>query len=582
MRHKIIFLWLFLFSLLCTFLQLTNEYHFFFIEQFQLFQFSGQYITGKLIPPGGLSLVAGEFLTQFFISPYAGAVIVSFLLTITGVLSRAILQRIAPQTEYFGLYLLPVLALLLIQFNFNYFLQGTVAFILFLVCFYLYVSIPTFTYRLVYSLIITPLLFWWGGAISCLFIMSLFVWELLKRTPKGYLSLIVVAEFLLLVFICIQRSWVASYSFALLPDMYFHPLLSPPTLIYYSWISIPTILWGASVLKKYPIIGKKKRIVGVILQALFIFFLGWKTIPQYNDTQSAKLKELDYYARTEQWNQIIEASEGPQSNYLYLCYLNMALMEKRELGNRFFHFDQKGAQGLLCDWNKQFAPSNLLSEIYFSFGEIALSQRMAFESYLSVPGEGNPRNLKRLIQTNLIFGEYPVAEKYISILEKTYGYKEWAKEQRKFLYNDTAIEADPLLGTKRQLLPTTSTLTQLEGFIPDLLLRASNNPSDNIAVELTGVVLLLGKELNGFKQLVEQYYGTPALSSLPVSFQEAVILMAEQDTAYWKQMNISQPVIDRYNGYKRIVLQNRSNPRALPELLKKSFGNTYWYYYSYK
>lgn len=48
-------------------------------------------------------------------------------------------------------------------------------------------------------------------------------------------------------------------------------------------------------------------------------------------------------------------------------------------------------------------------------------------------GYGNPRMLKRLVQTNLIYGAYPVAEKYIRILENTFYYKDWAKSQRKFL-----------------------------------------------------------------------------------------------------------------------------------------------------
>lgn len=83
-----------------------------------------------------------------------------------------------------------------------------------------------------------------------------------------------------------------------------------------------------------------------------------------------------------------------------------------------FAFDQHGPQGLLASWNKTFTVSTLLSDAYFTLGEIALSQEMAFEGYVTVIGAGNPRNLQRLVQTNLIYGTYPIAEKYISILEK--------------------------------------------------------------------------------------------------------------------------------------------------------------------
>ena len=58
--------------------------------------------------------------------------------------------------------------------------------------------------------------------------------------------------------------------------------------------------------------------------------------------------------------------------------------------------------------------------------------------------------LKRLIETNLITGSYPIADKYIQLLEKTWYYKDWATAHRRFLYNDKAVEEDKILGMKRR------------------------------------------------------------------------------------------------------------------------------------
>ncbi|MDH6356764.1 DUF6057 family protein [Parabacteroides sp. PF5-9] len=85
-----------------------------------------------------------------------------------------------------------------------------------------------------------------------------------------------------------------------------------------------------------------------------------------------------------------------------------------------------------------------------------------------------------------------------------------------------------------------------------------------------------------FRQMIETYYGTDALSTLPYSFQEAVILLEDRNPDYWKRFNVSQTVIDRFTGYGRIVMQNRNNAQQLPELLKPGYGNSYWYYYIYK
>ena len=120
MRYKQILFSLILFVLLGGFLQITSKFHFFYIEQLQLFQFSGDYLADKISNPGGLSLIIGEFLTQFFITPYAGPFIIAATLTSIGLTMRAIIRQINPDKELFLLYLLPVLSLLLIQYDFNY------------------------------------------------------------------------------------------------------------------------------------------------------------------------------------------------------------------------------------------------------------------------------------------------------------------------------------------------------------------------------------------------------------------------------------------------------------------------------
>ncbi len=88
MRYKQTFFGLILFILLVFFLQITSKFHFFYIEQLQLFQFSGDYLADKISYPGGLSSVIGEFLTQFFITPYLGPIIFAALLTGIGLTMR--------------------------------------------------------------------------------------------------------------------------------------------------------------------------------------------------------------------------------------------------------------------------------------------------------------------------------------------------------------------------------------------------------------------------------------------------------------------------------------------------------------
>lgn len=111
---------------------------------------------------------------------------------------------------------------------------------------------------------------------------------------------------------------------------------------------------------------------------------------------------------------------------------------------------------------------------------------------------------------------------------------------------------------------------------------AEANPENKAAIEYLGAFLLLAKNMEGFKGLVETYYGTEVLPVLPKSFQEAVITLSEAEPDYWKRFDISPSVMQRFAEYKKQVLANRNNKSALPGLLRRAYGDTYWFYFMFK
>jgi hypothetical protein len=97
-----------------------------------------------------------------------------------------------------------------------------------------------------------------------------------------------------------------------------------------------------------------------------------------------------------------------------------------------------------------------------------------------------------------------------------------------------------------------------------------------------GAIYLLSKDLMLFKDFLDKYYKTDVLPELPETYQEAIVILAEQEPAYFTEYDISETVIRRFDEFKSKILANRSNSAALPGLMKRSHGNTYWYYYMYK
>lgn len=546
-----------------------------------MFLFTGYYFKEMIANPGGLANYLGEFLVQFFSLPYVGSLVTALLLAAASLLTALLCKRIAPDKPLYVLYILPAIALLCIHFSLNYFFQGTIAYLMMLSAIYLYISLRKFSVRLICGSVSVFFLFWWAGPVALLYAVCAFLWELLNRTPKGYFALLMGLEAFVLAYGSVYFHIIGAYRFAFLPDLYHHSKLFPGKEIYFAWISILLVITIAWLFRNPRRISLKKEIMNTVIQLVLIVAVVWLGISGYIDLKSLRQKRFDYFVRTGQWDAIIERSKGPITNYLYLNYLNLALAEKGLLADELFKYDQRGVDGLFIPWNKTFQSSILLSDIYFAIGNSAISQEMAFEGNVSTPGYGNPRLFKRLIQTNLIIGAYPIAEKYIDVLECTLLYKEWAKEHRKFLYNDKMVENDPLLGEKRRCLVSENFLSTPATVGSDLKAVALQNPKHKTAIEYIGSAILLTKDVLVFKEFLKTFYGTEALPVLPRSFQEATITIYEAQPEMWEHYKIPQEMIQRFNTYKEQVLANKNNS-GIADLMRHSFGDTYWFYYMFK
>ncbi len=581
MKYKIISFWLVTYGVLFTFLQAYARFYFHYMEQNQLFQNSWPYIFEHLLEPGGLAFVISGFLLQFFAMPYAGAGITAAILTGAGWLTYGIVKRIAPQSGLLIACLLPVVALMLIYFNENYLPFGTIAYLLTLMALYFVLSVKKFSWRLILHMLATIALFYLAGSVYVLYAITATVYELLNRPVRSYLALSVLFEALLIGLSSVYFSVYTAYRFTFLPDNYFHYKWLPGSLIYLSWVCLLLIVVFACVIRKRQVTNENKRMrmIYTLVQVVLVSGFCWWGILVYGIGEKSKTIELDYYSRTEQWDRILERCKGQLTDYLSICYANMALAQKGELANKIFSYDQAGIEGLIIPWNKTAFSSTLLSDVYFTMNDVALSQKMAFEGFVI---NQSPRMLKRLVQTNLIYGAYPVAEKYISILENMYCYHDWAKAHREFLYHDTAVEQDVILGSKRKSLLKANYLSKIDGLDVDLQQLAGNNPSDHTAIDYAGVMYLLVKDMESFRKMLETYHHTDVLPTLPVSFQEAILVISLKDMDYWKRYDISEAIVQRFAEFMKVVSTNKDNPGALSVSMRPSYGDTYWYYYMFK
>jgi hypothetical protein len=551
------------------------------MEQKQLFLFGKDAFMETISQFGGGALYVAQYLTQFFIYPYAGALITAALLVLVAILMQRIVQKIAPNHSLYLFYYLPPLALLMMHFDFNYFIQGTIAFIWMQLALLGCLNVKNNLLRWSALLLLVPLLYWIAGPIAHLFALSFWLIAQLRRQPHAYRYLLLLVESVLLSLASVYFAYVGSYSLAFLPDHYYQLKLVPEGVLYYAWIVYIAVLLATYWVAKQQAWSGKRLYFITSLQIVVLVVLLLKGVPIYDDAKSYQMKKLDYYTRVGAWDQILEQSQGQLTNLLYMNYLNLALSERGELAQKTFSYDQRGPYALQVKSNKTTHVYILLSDIYFSMGAIYLSQQQAFEGNQSEVGRGNPRLWQRLVQTNLIIGAYPVAEKYIAMLEKSLYYADWATDHRKFLYNDAVVEADPLLGSKRKCLPVVSDLSTIISQAHDLRMIAEANPSATHAIEYLGCQYLFMKDLKAFEQLVVDYYGTPVLPHLPKSFQEAWIAANEKNSDRWQAYGISPQTVRQFKAYRSYLIKNKSASN-LKKLMSQSYGDTYWFYLMFK
>jgi len=104
-----------------------NKFHLFYLEQTQLFRFSGDYFKPYIEKPGEFIFYLGEFLSQFFVNPYFGAGIVTLLAAAICFLSHLILKKLGIKALIFSL--IPVLLIAALQSNLLYKLGLTIGII---------------------------------------------------------------------------------------------------------------------------------------------------------------------------------------------------------------------------------------------------------------------------------------------------------------------------------------------------------------------------------------------------------------------------------------------------------------------
>lgn len=530
----------------------TGYYNFCYLEQWNTFIYNANYQKSILAQPGRCVQLLSSFLIQFFTRPLTGILTTALLLTGAAVLTADILYSWTKNKLTLPLALFPAAALFFLHHNVNCQYAGTVAFLWMLLFLRLQLLFRKFPIRFAYSLASTLLLFAAAGPIAFLYSWLILIIELscYKKQALWFASLPLMAY--LAAKVCLWFGLSGELRHVLLPDGYFTLRLQPGSIIYLPWGLVLAVFLASGLCKSLRLKNRGMQKALIAAQLVCAAAFTFDGISRYIDRNNEIFKELNHYARHSQWSKIIDRCENiSMNNLLFQNYHNVALAEQGMLSDQLFMQPCIDIQTIYVPGNKTPYISALLSDIYFSMGHIAFSQRYAFEANEGMDNF-SPRMLQRLVQTNLIYEHYGTAKKYLDILESTLFYKDWATTHRRFLWNDPAVEADSILGSKRKCLFPDNRFSGIKGLDDDLKQIILKNPMHKTTIQYLGSLYLLSKDIPRFKATLETFYGTPALPSvLPVCFQEGVVAFAAGDREILERYNIQTSTIERFDVFKQ-------------------------------
>ena len=522
-----------------------------FQEQFQLFLFDGDYLRERLCVPNGLARYLAEFLVQFYNNVTLGAVILAVLLTLVQRLSWRLMPTSA--IAHYPLSFLPPLLLLLALGDENVLLTSVVSLLIVMGACVMWRTLVVGRDRgrvlpMAVVLIAVPLLYWMAGPLVVLFA--------LYAMPVSVVYAVLVV---------LLSSYVLPYPLSqlMMGVGYYRFTQTLPLLLLSVPVAILLLAWLARFLPR------QWRFMPWVETAV-LAVLAVVALPGAFDAKKYELMDYDYLVRQHKWSAIVAKAEQQQPDLpLSVCATNMALALQNQLCERAFDFYQHGAEGLVMPFERNFISTQVMSDLYFNLGLVNTSQRFAFESMEALPDYSkSARSVRRLVETNIINGQYAVAEKYIAMLEQTVFYRKWARQMRLLLGNETAIASHPAYGWLRKVcLPDDVLFSEDE--VDKICGRLfSHNPHNAMAMQYMLMHPLLQRDLQRFMDYT-QYVGRRADIRVPRACQEAIVMAYASRHQMPPEGLVSPQTVQLFKAFTRAYSSHAPTD---------AYRNTVWYY----
>lgn len=557
-----------------------------FQEQYQMFLFDTGYFLERIVLPGGLADYISEFLVQFYYMPVLGGAIIALLLMGIQAAVWGLMKQYGARHDFPGYLLsfLPSIALWCAMGDQNVLLSFVVALFGALVIGWIHNRFHNRLVKVVFELVSTALVYWFLGPVVFLY-AALMIGDTLKNAKQkgnvfsgiGYSVCILVLTIAWILLTTQTLQYPLYRIFAGLNYYRYPGAISPLPFVVMVWAVVIPFL-GMIPCRQKSLQKLQQSKVVIVLSYVLVIVASWFGIKASFDEMTYELIDYDFLVRTEQWDKIIEKAEKkPATTPLSVSCVNLALSQKGMLADRLFEFYQNGGEGLFPTFTRDMISPVSTAEIFFRLGMVNDAERYMFEAQEAIPNyRKSARLTRRIIECEIINGNYKVAAKLLRRLQKTLFYSNWANQTMALLGNEKAINRHPIYGKLRKYREKKQDFLFSDREMDQMLgLLFLNDNHNKMAYEYLMCYELLQRDMEKFMQ----YYPLGRFvgyDHIPRTFQEILIgnWMKTHSNPRTIPYSVDAQNVNNTLNFIQLYMQNPKDP----QLGQQPYVSNAWHY----
>lgn len=274
---------------------------------------------------------------------------------------------------------------------------------------------------------------------------------------------------------------------------------------------------------------------------------------------------LDVEASYGHWDKVEELTQDNRPYNIDIYYHNLSLATRNALTERMFERHQNITEGLFLPVNENgnFFLFSAAGEAWWAVGDLTMAEHATLLGMIFSPRHTGTRNLRRLAEINLAKGDQPAAMKYLRLLQQTIPHRQWAEMRMKQAQNQNY---------QSEMQSTTDTLrlaNQTQRSLRNLL---DCHPNNIRAQQYLISYDLLTKDMISFAEDIERYGNI--INSRTIEEAMLIVMTSRPEMRdHWHDY-VQESTFRDFQTFNSIFEKSNGNP----QMLKKQFGDTYWYY----